>query len=151
MYDPHIFKTLFQLARIKPSIVQNRWHSSTGHDVSLLSMFTPTLSPNAFPPPADVGEAQPEGVLYQPFWTLTGNQRLLDSDTVAVLAIKHSLTPAQVVYAYVQQGLGIPGLRTCVLSGTRNEKHMDEAVRATSLDRWEEDDLTALRSELYGE
>lgn len=151
VYDPQIFQTLFQLARIKPSVVQNRWHSSTGHDVSLLPLLSPTLSPNAFPPAASVGDEPPHGVIYQPFWTLTGNHRLLESDTVAVLAIKHNLTPAQVIYAYVHQGLGIPGLSTCVLSGTKDEKHMEEAVRAVSLDPWEEDDLTALRSELYGE
>ncbi|WFC95694.1 hypothetical protein MBRA1_002347 [Malassezia brasiliensis] len=151
VYDPQIFQTLFQLARIKPSIVQNRWHSSTGHDVSLLPLFSPQMSPNTFPPPAYTDVEAPHGVTYQPFWTLSGNQRLLDSDTVAVLAIKHSLTPAQVVYAFVHQGLGIPGLRTCVLSGTKNEAHMEEAVQAVSLDAWEEDDLTALRAEVYGE
>ncbi|WFD00402.1 hypothetical protein MYAM1_003151 [Malassezia yamatoensis] len=151
VYDPEIFQALFQHARIKPSIVQNRWHSTTGHDVSLLSLFSPQMSPNAFPYAADVNSDDPKGVVYQPFWTLTGNQRLLDSDAVAVLAIKYHITPAQVLYAFVHQGFGLPGLQTCVLSGTTDEKHMREAVQAVNLTPWAEDDLTVLRSEVYGE
>ncbi|KAE8246962.1 hypothetical protein A4X06_0g4796 [Tilletia controversa] len=33
---------------IAPTILQNRWHGSTLHDVSLFSLLSPTLSPNDF-------------------------------------------------------------------------------------------------------
>ncbi|KAK0528414.1 hypothetical protein OC834_000756 [Tilletia horrida] len=33
---------------IAPTILQNRWHNSTLHDVSLFSILSPTLSPNDF-------------------------------------------------------------------------------------------------------
>ena len=149
VYDPTIFGTLFQLARIKPSILQNRWHHSTGHDVSLLSMLSPVLSPNTFPTPPD--GVSPIGVTYQPFWTLTGNTRLRQSAVVAEIASKYALTPEQVVYAFVHQGMGIPGLTACVLSGTTNEDHMREAIAATELEPWPEADIVALRREVYGE
>lgn len=142
---------MFEKARIKPSILQNRWHSSTGHDVSLLSQLSPVLSPNTFPPSAHFDEDGPRGVTYQPFWTLTGNPRLLQSDAVAALSVEKSLTPAQVVYAFVSQGMGLPGLATCVLSGTQNEEHMKEAVDAVHLPSWTDDQLASIRKEVYGE
>lgn len=145
---------LFERARIKPYVLQNRWHSSTGHDVSLLALLSPILSPNTFPPPSDVDGEQPRGVTYQPFWTLTGNQKLLQSDAVALVSAQRSLTPAQVVYAFVSQGLGLPGLAACVLSGTTDSQHMREAVaavRAAEADPWDEAELASLRQEVYGE
>ena len=36
VYDPQIFSVLFEKARIKPYVLQNRWHASTGHDLSLI-------------------------------------------------------------------------------------------------------------------
>ncbi|WFD04685.1 hypothetical protein MVES1_000008 [Malassezia vespertilionis] len=149
VYDPEIYQALFQAARIKPSILQNRWHHSTGHDVSLLSLLSPLLSPNDFP--LLDGALQPRGITYQPFWTLTGNTRLLESTPVAIMASKYNLTPSQVVYAFVHQGLGLPGLCTCVLSGTKNEEHMREAVQAVDSPPWTKDELASLRIEVYGE
>lgn len=151
MYDPEIFSVLFQQARIKPSVLQNRWHASTGHDVSLLSQLSPILSPNTFPAPVDLESPDPKGVIYQPFWTLTGNQRLLQSEPVAVLSAEKGLTPAQVVYAFVAQGMGLPGLSTCVLSGTKDHAHMKEAVQSVELEPWDDEELASLRREVYGE
>ncbi|WFD35849.1 hypothetical protein MCUN1_002717 [Malassezia cuniculi] len=149
VYSPEIFSALYGLARIKPSVLQNRWHSSTGHDVSLLSLLSPSLSPNTFPTYAD--GSTPRGIVYQPFWTLTGNPALLRSESVVKMCIKHDLTPAQVVYAYVHQGLGIAGLTGCVLTGTSDENHMREAVAATQLEPWSEEDISMVRQEVYGE
>lgn len=149
VYSPEIFSALYNMARVKPSILQNRWHSSTGHDVSLLSLLTPSLAPNTYPTRSD--GSVPRGIIYQPFWTLTGNPTLLRSESVVKMCIKHDLTPAQVVYAFVHQSLGIPGLPACVLSGTTNEQHMREAVSATQIEPWSEEDVALIRQEIYGE
>lgn len=150
MYDPKIFQVLFDLARVKPSVLQNRWHTSTGHDVSLLPMLSPVLSPNAFPASLTPGETA-QGVTYQPFWTLTGNPRLLKSRPVVDVAEKQGITPEQVLYAFVHQGMGIAGLSACVLSGTTDETHMKEAVAAAESPEWPEGDLVAVRRQIYGE
>lgn len=120
VYDPDIFQAISRTTLIPPSIVQNRWHYTTGHDVALLSLLSPTLSPNDF----DKTQRQP--VVYQPFWSLTGNPNLLASVEVQDLAIRKGWTPQQVVYAFLASGMNIPGLTVSVLSGTTSEEHMVE-------------------------
>lgn len=151
VYDPHIFSVLFEKARIKPYVLQNRWHASTGHDVSLLAQLSPVLSPNMYPLSLDSIVDAPRGVTYQPFWTLTGNQRLLQSESVARLSSRKGLTPAQVVYAFVSQGMGLLGLSTCVLSGTKDPAHMKEAVEAVQCEPWDDEELASIRRDVYGE
>lgn len=102
-------------------------------------------------PPELAEPAWPRGIIYQPFWTLTGNPRLLASHVVAALSSRYSLTPAQVLYAFVHQGFGLPGIEACVLCGSQDETHMAEAVRATQLEPWSDDELEELRREVYGE
>lgn len=146
VYDARILEALRKSARrYKPRIIQNRWHHTSGHDVSLLSSFSPALSPND-------NAADQAGIVYQPFWTLTGNPRLLRSDAVNDAASKHSWTASQVVYSFVAQGFGIPGLRCTVLSGTTDIQHMHEAVEAVSGDgRLTEEEVEQIRRIIYGE
>jgi diketogulonate reductase-like aldo/keto reductase len=146
VYDARILQALRRSAkRHSPRIVQNRWHHTSGHDVSLLSSFSPALSPN------DGAEAG--GIVYQPFWTLTGNPRLLRSQVVKDAASKRGWTAAQVVYNFVSQGFGIPGLRCTVLSGTTDLQHMHEAVQAVLAkeDRLDEEEVEQIRKIIYGE
>ncbi|PWN46500.1 Aldo/keto reductase, partial [Violaceomyces palustris] len=135
VYDPQIFKALFSAARIKPSILQNRWHFSTGHDRE------------------EGEEEEARGITYQPFWSLTGNPRLLVSPPVQDIAVRRKLTSAQVVYGFIKQGMGIPGLEAAVLCGTTDETHMREAVEVASRAEgtWEEAELEMVRKEVYGE
>ena len=60
VYDPDIFTAISRTTTIPPSVVQNRWHYTTGHDVALLSLLSPKLSPNDY-------VDQRDGVVYQPF------------------------------------------------------------------------------------
>lgn len=138
MYDPRILELLISSARIKPSILQNRWHHSTGHDVSLLSHLSPALSSGP-------------SITYQPFWTLTGNPLLLSSPSVAQIAQRRDWTKEQVVYRFVTLGMGVPGLETALLSGTSDGKHVQQAADVPQLDPLEEMELEALGMEVYGE
>lgn len=148
VYDPDIFQAIARTTRIPPKVVQNRWHYTTGHDVALLSLLSPTLSPNSY----EKGE---KGVVYQPFWSLTGNPNLLSSVEVQNLAIEKGWTPQQVVYAFLASGMNIPGLRVTVLSGTTNEQHMEEAVAAVEAagkdGTWKDGELDVIRRVVYGE
>ncbi|PWN42193.1 Aldo/keto reductase [Ceraceosorus guamensis] len=147
VYDSRIWNALLQSINIRPLALQNRWHSSSGHDVSLLSTLSPVLSPN---------DSEGRAIHYQPFWTLTGNPALLRSEPVVRAAIAHDWTPAQVVYKFVNQGMGIQGLRCCVLTGTTDEKHMRQAVQVVNNRHGEGHLLTVsevneIRKQVYGE
>ncbi|KAJ9475654.1 Aldo_ket_red domain-containing protein [Pseudozyma hubeiensis] len=149
VYDTEIFQAISRTTRIPPAIVQNRWHYTTGHDVALLSLLSPTLSPNDF----DNGKAPP--VVYQPFWSLTGNPNLLSSVEVGDIAIEKGWTVQQVVYAFLASGMNVPGLKVTVLSGTKDERHMAEAVRAVQEgvrgECWAKGELDRIRRVVYGE
>jgi len=101
-YQPTALEQLHRSARIKPSIVQNRFHADTGYDREI----------RAF--------CRDQAIVYQSFWTLTANPNVLAHRSVQALAAKYQRTPAQILFrALTQQGI-VP------LTGTRSETHMRE-------------------------
>ncbi len=90
------------MARIKPAVVQNRFHAATGYDREI----------RAF--------CRQHGLIYQSFWTLTANPHILAHRAVTDLASKHRRTPVQILFRYLTQIGVVP------LTGTRAEKHMRE-------------------------
>lgn len=158
VYDARILEAVRRSAkRIGPRILQNRWHHTSGHDVSLLSSLSPALSPNDFDSEKAESKAKNNdqdeaGIIYQPFWTLTGNPRLLSSEAVKQAATRLQWTEAQVIYRFVKQGFGIPGLHCVVLSGTTDEKHMREAAFAIlGEDELNAKEVESIRVVIYGE
>ena len=95
-------ETLCDSARIKPAVVQNRFHADTGYDREI----------RAF--------CRHHRLIYQSFWTLTANPHVLAHRAVASLASKHRRTPAQILFRYLTQIEVVP------LTGTRTETHMRE-------------------------
>ncbi|RDL38499.1 uncharacterized protein BP5553_02839 [Venustampulla echinocandica] len=94
-----------------PCVVQNRFYSSTGHDVSLRSF------------------CRSHGILYQSFWTLTGNPSLLQSKPVGDLAVKvtergvvKDEKEGRILALYALVSMGLRGIS--VLDGTTNMEHM---------------------------
>jgi diketogulonate reductase-like aldo/keto reductase len=95
-------ETLCDSARIKPAVVQNRFHADTGYDREI----------RAF--------CRQHRLIYQSFWTLTANPHVLAHRALTSLASKHSRTPAQILFRYLTQIEVVP------LTGTRTETHMRE-------------------------
>ena len=95
-------ETLCDSARIKPAVVQNRFHADTGYDREI----------RAF--------CRQHRLIYQSFWTLTANPHILAHRAVTSLASKHRRTPAQILFRYLTQIEVVP------LTGTRTETHMRE-------------------------
>ena len=62
---------LYDSARFKPAVVQNRFYAETGYDRGI----------RAF--------CRQHGIVYQSFWTLTANPRVLAHRTVRELALRH--------------------------------------------------------------
>jgi diketogulonate reductase-like aldo/keto reductase len=95
-------QTLFDAARIKPTILQNRFYASTGYDRDI----------RAF--------CKTHHIVYQSFWTLTANHTLLAHTQLLQISTTHKRTPAQILFRYLtQQGI-VP------LTGTRDITHMRE-------------------------
>jgi diketogulonate reductase-like aldo/keto reductase len=101
-YEPAELHALWQAARIKPSVIQNRFYRDTGYDREIRAFC---------------GQ---HGMRYQSFWTLTANPSLLAHPDVQALAERHAATPAQIVFRYLTQ-LGVTPL-----TGTSSERHMQE-------------------------
>jgi diketogulonate reductase-like aldo/keto reductase len=93
---------LFDSARIKPAVVQNRFYAHTGYDREI----------RAF--------CKARQISYQSFWTLSANPHVLAHAAVAGLAKKYSRTPAQILFRFLTQDKVVP------LTGTRSEAHMRE-------------------------
>jgi len=95
-------QALHAAARIKPSVVQNRFYDQTGYDREI----------RAF--------CRSNRITYQSFWTLTANPHILTHATVKRLATQYTRTPEQILFRYLTQIEVVP------LTGTRSEAHMRE-------------------------
>jgi diketogulonate reductase-like aldo/keto reductase len=93
---------LYDCARVKPAIVQNRFYAEAGYDREI----------RAF--------CRQRRIVYQSFWTLTANPHLLSNVAITALAATHRQTPAQILFRYLTQIEVVP------LTGTRSESHMVE-------------------------
>jgi diketogulonate reductase-like aldo/keto reductase len=101
-YELGQLEALHDSARVKPSVVQNRLYAETRYDREI----------RAF--------CRSRRIIYQSFWTLTANPRVLGHGTVAGLASKYGRTPAQVLFRHLTQRDVVP------LTGTRSAAHMRE-------------------------
>ena len=108
--------TLFQLmdlyerSNIKPSVVQNRFYANTKYDIGLRKFCAE------------------KGIVYQSFWSLTANPRLISSVPVKQLARELEISPASALYCLILS-LG----NITILNGTTNPARMKEDWDATAL------------------
>lgn len=91
---------IYDESRIKPSVVQNRLYPRTGYDVDI----------RAF--------CREKGIVYQSFWTLTGNPGLLKSAPVGLLSKDAGVSREVALYALVM-AVGV-----APLNGTMSAEHM---------------------------
>lgn len=101
-YDLALLESLHRTARIKPTVVQNRFYADTGYDREIR------------------GFCRSHRITYQSFWTLTANPHILSHPTLSALASKYGRTREQVLFRYLTQNGVVP------LTGTRSETHMRE-------------------------
>ena len=104
-YDFELFQSLYEQARIKPKVLQNRFYSESNFDTAL----------RAF--------CKENGVTYQSFWTLTASRHALASPEIEEWAMRMNLTPQQLMFAFLMS-LGY----ISPLSGTTSLKHMAHDV-----------------------
>jgi diketogulonate reductase-like aldo/keto reductase len=104
-YDQDELKCLYESARIKPAVVQNRFYARTHYDRDIR------------------GYCDQRQIIYQSFWTLSANRALLAHETVTASAAIYGRTPAQILFRYLTQIGVVP------LTGTKSDVHMREALR----------------------
>jgi len=108
-------------------IIQNRFYPETSYDVDIRQY------------------CQENGMIYQSFWTLTGNLHILRSRVVKDIAAKYGMSPECVFYRFcVQEGI-------TVLDGTTSEQHMKEDLSVVNEDNFalDQDDMNQIRTLLY--
>jgi diketogulonate reductase-like aldo/keto reductase len=93
-------ESLCRAARIKPAVLQNRFHADTNYDREIRRYCIRNQ------------------LIYQSFWTLTANPHLLTHKTVTAMAATHNRTTAQILYRYLITIGVVP------LTGTKSEVHM---------------------------
>lgn len=104
--------------RVRPAVVQNRFYRDTAWEGPL----------RAF--------CRARGIVFQSFWTLTGNPRLLRHAVVVRLAERTGVSREAAFYALV---LGLRG--TTILDGTTSEEHMRADLDGLeTVGRWAEGD-----------
>lgn len=119
-YSVRELQRLHADADVKPSCVQNRFYAETRHDVDVRRWCAK------------------EGVVYQSFWTLTGNKHILQGRAVKAVARAHGVSPEQTWLGFVR-ALG------CVpLSGTTSAEHMAHDLHLPELSEQEVSRLSAL-------
>jgi diketogulonate reductase-like aldo/keto reductase len=101
-YELEQLKALYNLARVKPAVVQNRFYAETGYDSEI----------RAF--------CKQQRIVYQSFWTLTANPHIVGHAAITSLASKYGRTAEQILFRYLTQSDVVP------LTGTRSETHMRE-------------------------
>lgn len=122
---------LWRYSRIKPAVVQNRFHAETGYDREIRAFCSR------------------QQIVYQSFWTLTANPHVLAHAAIAALAAAHRRTPPQILFRYLTQIGVVP------LTGTRSQTHMREDLSVfefelNAAERRTVDKIFALRGSLNG-
>ena len=101
-YSLDQLNSLYNCARVKPAVVQNRFYAESAYDHEI----------RAF--------CGKQRIAYQSFWTLTANAQVLGHDTITRLASTYGRTAVQILFRYLTQTDVVP------LTGTRSEAHMRE-------------------------
>jgi diketogulonate reductase-like aldo/keto reductase len=104
IYDVAAFRYLYEQARIKPAVVQNRFYADTNYDVEIRKFCIE------------------HDIEFQSFWTLGANRHFTRDRHVVLLAKEKGLTPELIMYATVMK-LGITPL-----DGTTSKEHMTEDI-----------------------
>ena len=120
-YDLKMFTNLYNVAKHKPRVLQNRFYKETGWDNDLRAFCLRNE------------------VVYQSFWTLTANPKLLKQKFFLQIAQKYQITVEQLLYKFLCD------LGHQPLSGCTTWSHVKEAVAVREIPRLGDDELMKIK------
>lgn len=101
-YDLSLLIYLYDVAKIKPKVVQNRFYKESNYDKELREF------------------CKQKAITYQSFWSLTANPHILASKEIEALALKYVKSIPQIFYKFLNQ------MNITPLNGTTSQVHMLE-------------------------
>ena len=101
-YSLEVLQNLYAKSEIKPAILQNRFHAKTDYDKKIRQW------------------CDAHNVIYQSFWSLTANPKIVLGETLGVISQKYQKTPAEIWFAFLRENRIVP------LVGTSSSQHMLE-------------------------
>ena len=104
-YDLDVLKYLFNNAKVKPTIVQNRFYAQSGYDKEIRTF------------------CKQNDITYESFWSLTANPNILSSEVLQNLALKYEKGVAEIFYRFLNH------INITPLNGTTSIKHMIEDLK----------------------
>eukprot|EP00986_Skeletonema_menzelii_P021537 scaffold34856_cov166-Skeletonema_menzelii.AAC.1 len=125
VHDRDYLLKLHNETKVKPSIIQNRFHSNRGYDVELRLLFK------------DIGMSN------QLFWILTGSAggKVKNNGVISEIARRQGVSNQVLLYSFIIVCLG-----GTPLIGTKTLQHMEEDVSALIRNPlvWNDEDLVAV-------
>lgn len=101
-YSLEVLQYLYDESQIKPAILQNRFHAKADYDKEIRQW------------------CDRHNVIYQSFWSLTANPKIVLGETLDVISRKYQKSPAEIWFAFLRENRIIP------LVGTSSSQHMSE-------------------------
>jgi len=101
-YEMPLLEFIYDNAKIKPKVVQNRFYKDSSYDQEIRNY------------------CNLKEITYQSFWSLTANPHLLSSMHIIAMANKYEKTIPQVFYRFLNQ------INITPLNGTTKKEHMLE-------------------------
>lgn len=109
-YDLDVLVFLYNNAKIKPSVVQNRFYAQSNYDKTIRAFCLE------------------KGIIYESFWSLTANPNILASDVLENLANKYKRSVVEIFYRFLNHINIVP------LNGTTSKKHMIEDLKISEFE-----------------
>lgn len=101
-YDINMLRYLYDIAKVKPKVLQNRFYRDSSYDKEIREF------------------CNDKNITYQSFWSLSANPDILSSKEMLELAYKYNKTLPQLFYKFLMQ------INITPLNGTTSKKHMKE-------------------------
>ena len=114
-YELDVLKYLFNNAKVKPTILQNRFYAQSGYDKKL----------RAF--------CNENNIKYESFWSLTANPNILANEVLQTLSNKYQRGVAEIFYRFLNH------INITPLNGTTSTKHMIEDLKISEFELLEEE------------
>ena len=128
LYDEDALRWLLARARVRPRVLQNRFHKSVDWCRGLRALCAA------------------EGIQFQSFWTLTGNRNATRSDAVRAIAAAHGASPEALLLAWAARAEGM-----LPLTGTRSDAHMRADLDAVARVRLGAGETARVAAAVWGE